>query len=169
MKSILSAILMVSASLVLLAQGDATQSFEVKISSDSILLGNYLEVRFTAQNIQGQFEPPKFEDFDVVGGPNQSTSMRIINGQTTQTASYSFFIKPKSTGLLHIEPAYFTNEEEQSLETPPMEINCLPNPDGVMQESRIRDGNERLSFDAFPFFHEMPAKPQKKKLKVTKI
>ena len=95
--------------------------------------------------------------------------MSIVNGETTQSASYSYFIKPKTTGLLHIEPAYF-GDKEQTLETPPVDINCLPNPDGVVQESRISDENNRMNFDAFPFFHDTPAvQPKKKKLKVTKI
>lgn len=150
------------------AQNDQVQSFEVKISSDSILLGNYLEVRFTAKNIQGEFDPPRFEDFEVIGGPNQSTSMSIVNGETSQTASYSYFIKPRNTGLLHLEPAYFVTGEDQSFETSPVDIYCLPNPDGVVQESRIDDDNHRMNFHSFPFFSEKPAKP-KKKLKVTKI
>jgi hypothetical protein len=169
MRSFLTAVLIGVIPLVMVAQDDEVQSFEVKISTDTILYGNYLEVRFVAQNLKGTFEPPKFADFDVVGGPNQSTSMSIVNGHTTQTASFSYFIKPRNTGLLHIEPAYYVNGPENNYETQPIEILSLPNPDGVVQESRIKDSNEQLSFGAFPFFKETPAAPKKKKLKVTKI
>ena len=168
MRNILTLIFIIIVPVLGVAQIDQVQSFEVKISSDSILFGNYLEVRFTAKNIQGEFEPPKFEDFDVIGGPNQSTSMSIVNGKTSQTASYSYFIKPRNTGLIHLEPAYFVNGEDQSFETSPVDIYCLPNPDGEVQESRIDDDSDRINFHSFPFFSEKPAKP-KKKLKVTKI
>lgn len=169
MKSILTVILLVTATWNLLAQEDSIRTFEVKISSDSILLGNYLEVRFTAHNLQGEFEPPRFTDFEIVGGPNQSTSMKMMNGKTRQTVSFSYFIKPKTTGVLHIEPAYFTNAGDQNYETPPLEVLCLPNPDGIVQESRIEEKNERLNFGGWPFFDDKPAQTRKKKLKVTKI
>ncbi|MCB0685724.1 MAG: BatD family protein [Saprospiraceae bacterium] len=169
MKNIISAILLLVTPLLLIAQKD-DQSFEVKISSDSILLGNYLEVRYTVKNVQGKFEPPKFEDFDIVSGPNQSTSVSIINGHSSQTASYSYFIKPRTTGLLHLEPAYLNTDDSHALETPPLDIYSLPNPDGVVQNSRIDDENDRLNFGAFPFFQDAPDQTKKKKkLKVTKI
>ena len=169
MKSFLTAILIGVLPLVLVAQDDQVQSFEVKISTDTILYGNFLEVRFVAQNLKGTFEPPEFTDFEVVGGPNQSTSMSIINGHSSQTASFSYFIKPRNTGLLYIEPAYYLNGSESNYETQPIEIISLPNPDGVVQESRIEDRNEQPGFEAFPFFKDAPVAPKKKKLKVTKI
>lgn len=169
MKNFLTAILIGVLPLVSVAQDDQVQSFEVKISTDTILYGNFLEVRFVAQNLKGTFEPPKFADFAVIGGPDQSTSMSIVNGHTSQTASFSYFIKPRNTGLLHIEPAYYLNGSESAYETQPIEIISIPNPDGVVQESRIEDRNELLNFDAFPFFKDAPVVPKKKKLKVTKI
>ena len=168
MKNFLTAFLLVSVPLVLLAQDDQVQAFEVHVSTDTILYGNYLEVRFTAHNISGKFESPKFEDFNVIGGPNQSTNMSIVNGVASQSASYSYFIEPKNTGLMIIEPAFFVNNKEENHETPPIEIICLPNPDGISKESRIEKGNHRLSLNTFPFLRESPER-SKKKLKVTKI
>lgn len=169
MKNFLTAFLLVSVPIVLLAQDDQVQAFEVQVSTDTILYGNYLEVRFTAQNISGKFESPRFKDFDVVGGPNQSTNMSIVNGVATQSASYSYFIEPKNTGLVIIEPAYFVNDKQENHETPPIEIVCLPNPDGLTTESRIKKGNDPLRMNTFPFLRESPASQSKKKLKVTKI
>ncbi len=168
MKNFLTAFLLVSVPLGLLAQDNQVQAFEVQVSTDTILYGNYFEVRFTAQNISGKFESPKFEDFDVVSGPNQSTNMTIVNGVTSQSASYSYFIEPKNTGLVIIEPAYFVNDKKENYETPPIEIFCLPNPDSISKESRIEKGN-RLGLNTFPFLRESPASQSKKKLKVTKI
>ncbi len=169
MKSLLTIMLITSGSLVLLAQQDQAQSFEIMISTDTVLYDNYLEVRFTAQNIEGRFEPPKFEDFEVISGPNQSTSMSMINGVTSRSASFSYFIKPRTTGTLSIEPAYYLNDQDQNRETQPVAIICLPNPDGVVQESRIRQDHQSSGLSTFPFFRDSPAMPKKKKLKVTKI
>ncbi len=139
-------------------------SLTLEVSTDTILLGNYLEIKYTAVNVDGKIEPPTFENFDVVGGPTYSTSMSIINGVTTKRSSYSYFIQPKNVGLLHLEPAYLHTEEIE-LETSPHDIVCLPNPEGIIGESRISEDNQAPRFDRFPLQREVP----KKKLKVTKI
>ncbi len=143
------------------AQSDQEKSFEIKISTDTILLGNTFEVRFTASNIKGNFEAPDFKDFDIQSGPNQASNMSILNGVSSQTISYSYFLRPRKIGSFFIEPAYFINETD-SYETPPLEIICMPNPDGINQISRIEDNGFGINFG-------IPRPVKKKKLKVTKI
>ena len=168
MKNILIVTLILLLPFNVMSQEDSNPAFEIEISKDTILLGNYLEVRFTAMNIKGEFEPPKFNDFEVIGGPNQSSTMRIVNGKSSQSASYSYFIKPKETGVCYIEPAYLLGEAEQ-FETRPTEIFCLPNPQGIVEESRITDQGQSMEFGQFPFFRNGKPSKKKKKLKVTKI
>ena len=151
--------------------------FEVQVSSDSILLGNYFEIRFKIENVKGNFEPPPFEGFQILSGPNQSTSMQIINGDMTQSASYTYFLKPVEIGNYTIPPAYLIIDEETTKETDPIEIIVVPNPDGIVQKPAQR--TPRSLFDVhpgFPFIQDdsltMPGKKpnkKKKKLKVTKI
>lgn len=156
--------------ILMMSQQTSVQSFEIQVSTDTILLGNFFEVRFLVQNAKGSFDPPAFEDFEVVGGPNQSSSMSIVNGVSSQSSSYSYFLKPKSTGVLSIEPSYW-EAQDTTMETQPFDIICLPNPDGIVEESRISNQDQAFEFGRFPFFGDTPAPaPQKKKkLKVTKI
>jgi len=50
--------------------------FTVAVSTDSILIGNYFEVTFSIENGDAKnFEAPAFQDFSIVGGPNQSSSL----------------------------------------------------------------------------------------------
>jgi hypothetical protein len=99
MKEFLMALFLAIPTLIM-GQQESAQSFEIQVSTDTILLGNFFEVRFLVQNAKGAFDPPAFTDFDVVGGPNQSSSMSIVNGVSSQSSSYSYFLKPKSTFLL---------------------------------------------------------------------
>ncbi len=147
------------------------RSFDVQVGADTVLLGGSFEVRFTAYNINGTFEPPSFDGFRLVGGPSQSTSMSFVNGVSMQNASYSYFLEPLQVGVPTIPPAYYVTSDT-TWETRPLEIYCLPNPEGKQQDSRIDAGPNRLEFPSLfgrskP--HPAPRIKKKKKLKETKI
>lgn len=138
--------------------------FTVEVSSDSILLGNYFKVVFTLENASGgQFEPPLFQEFDVAGGPNFSSSLSILNGRTSQKVSYSYYLKPRDIGNYFIEPASIA-VGEKILETAPVEVIVAPNPEGLIQEPEDKSqpapwGLDNRSWpDLSPFFE--PRRPQ---------
>jgi hypothetical protein len=129
--------------------------FRVELSTDSILAGNYLEVRFIIENGAGDFEAPDFEGFDVLVGPNTSSSFSMINGKVSQKASYTYVIRPFREGILYIEPAVF-RLGETVLETDPIEIMVYPNPEGIEDNQPFRQ--EELN----PFFQPVPKKKESK-------
>lgn len=49
--------------------------------------------------------PDLKKDFDVLRGPNQSSSISIINGKYTSSISYQYVLSPKNTGVLEIGSA----------------------------------------------------------------
>ncbi|MEQ8703899.1 MAG: BatD family protein [Phaeodactylibacter sp.] len=107
--------------------------FTVEVNTDSLLMGNLLQVRFILENGQGQdFQAPYFKGFSVVSGPNYASSMSTINGRTTQRLSYTFQLMPEDIGNYYIEPASI-KVGGQYLETAPMEVVVAPNPDGIQQ------------------------------------
>ncbi len=140
------------------AQAEVIQEepqFSVTVSQASVLLGNYIEVTFTLKNSSGsQFEAPKFEGFDIVSGPNQSSSFSMMNGVTTQSISYTYYIKPKEIGNLYVEPA-FIDADGKTLETQPIEIIVLENPDGIIEKPQRRSqGNmDMFQFPSDDFFN----------------
>lgn len=166
----------------------------VKISNDSILLGNYIEVKFTIENVAvKKFEAPDFTGFNIVSGPNQSSSMMISNGEVTQSVAYSYYLEPVDVGNYFIQPA-FVETDETVLESIPMEVLVVDNPDGIIQPlqnnrtdffnnddffGRNDFLNENDLFEDFfnrsetPFGGELapnqPKKPKKKKKKVYKL
>lgn len=184
MKKLITFCFSISFCLALFAQ-DKAPKFTLEISTDSILMGNYFEVKFTLENASGSnFSPPEFDGFHIVGGPNQSTSMSFVNGDMTQSIAYSYYLEPKDIGSYWIEPASIETTKEV-LETIPLEVLVVPNPDGIKQYPQERE-QRRLFFDDFferprqRRFQPQPmpkpepkkeeeAKPKKKKRKTVKI
>jgi uncharacterized protein (DUF58 family) len=142
--------------------------FSVEVSNDSILMGNMVKVAFTLENAQGDnFQAPYFKEFDVVSGPNVSTSFSMINGQTSQTITYTYYLRPREIGNYFIEPASISTEEAV-LETQPLEVIVVPNPDGLIQEPEpqtdpFNNRMEPFSWPDFPSFDKAPSPSQPKK------
>ena len=126
------------------------QSFEFKISTDSILIGNYIELSFIAENVDGDFEAPTFDNVEVVGGPNTSNSIQIINGDQSSSTSWSYYIKPNEMGETVLEPAFLVTEDK-TYETDPIILNVYPNPDGIIENPRQKMEFSIFDDFAFPF------------------
>lgn len=155
MKKVLSSIFAIALSVSLLsAQENA--AFSVEVSSDSILMGNYIKVTFSLESAGGKnFQPPLFEGFDVMSGPNYSSSFSMVNGEVTQSVSYTYYLRPRGVGNYYIEPASIA-VGEKVLETTPVSVTVVPNPDGVIQEPEEK--RELPGFDLD--FWDAPAFPQ---------
>ncbi|MBI1225658.1 MAG: hypothetical protein GC192_10520 [Bacteroidetes bacterium] len=121
---------------------DKPVKFTVSVSTDSILMDNYFEVKFILENADGKnFEAPDFsQHFNIISGPNFSTSMSIVNGDISKKMTITYFVEPKETGLFYILPASVTSNDKV-LETSPLEVLVVPNPDGVKQTLPHGDNN----------------------------
>ncbi|MFN7115364.1 MAG: BatD family protein [Saprospiraceae bacterium] len=124
--------------------GQKAPIFTAKVNTDSVLLGNYVQVQFTLENANGEnFQPPVFEGFQVVSGPNFSSSVSIVNGNVSQQVSYTFFLEPNDIGNYYIQPASIQVGQDV-LETKPLSVIVVPNPDGIIQKT---PSPERFNFD----------------------
>lgn len=146
---------------VVFAWGQEAQ-FTAVLSIDSLLMGNRTKVTFTLENGRGSnFTAPDFPGFTIVGGPSQSSTYSMINGLVTQSQSYTYFLEPLEIGNYYIQPASIKTAQEV-LETAPLSITVLPNPDAVQQKATP----ENKSFDLFKTWpSEAPKlkKPRKKR------
>ncbi|MEM6316353.1 MAG: BatD family protein [Bacteroidota bacterium] len=134
-------------SVVASSQEDA--KLTVEVSNDSILLGNYIEVRFIVSNAAVQnFEAPNFNGFNIISGPSQSTSMMISNGAMSQTVTYSYYVEPMAVGAYFIQPAY-VDTDKGPLESMPIEVWVVENPDGIKQHPQQQRLNDFFSQDDF--------------------
>lgn len=64
------------------------------------------QLSYTVENGSGSnLKLPPLNDFQVVGGPNTSSSMQWVNGQVTQSVTYSYILRPKAEGTFKIGKA----------------------------------------------------------------
>ncbi len=79
--------------------------FEAKVSREKLGINERLRVDFEMNEDGDNFEPPSFDGFTVVGGPNQKVSQSFFNGKMEYSKTYSFYLQPKKTGKLTIGQA----------------------------------------------------------------
>ncbi|MGB3076963.1 MAG: BatD family protein, partial [Chitinophagales bacterium] len=90
----------------------ACQSFvhaQVRFSATapkSVPENQNFNLTFTVENANGgNLKLPSLNDFSLLGGPNTSSSMQIINGSVSQSASYTYVLRPKKQGTFKIGAA----------------------------------------------------------------
>jgi len=79
--------------------------FTASVSKNEVATGEQFEVSFSVNGNGDRFTPPDLNGFQVAGGPNQSTSMEMINGATTVNASVSYILVAVKEGDFTIGPA----------------------------------------------------------------
>ena len=85
-------------------------SLSVKVNKDTIAKDEVVTVEFLLDNLTGNFQAPDFRGFQVVSGPNTSSSFRMMNGEVSQKKSYSYALVPMEEGSLLIGPATVEND-----------------------------------------------------------
>jgi len=76
----------------------AQVKFVAKVSKSRLGVNERLRVDFEMNRDGDNFNPPSFEGFRVVGGPNQAISNSYINGKRSYSKTYSYFLAPLSRG-----------------------------------------------------------------------
>lgn len=79
--------------------------FTASISRTKIGNGETFTVSFTINTNASDFKPPQFNDFRLVGGPNQSTSTQWVNGVVSQSHTFSYVLLAVKEGVFTIKPA----------------------------------------------------------------
>jgi len=83
----------------------AQVKFEAKVSKKQLGINERLRIDFEMNADGDNFNPPSFQNFKVVGGPNQSVSHAWANGKKTFSKTYSYFLSPKKRGKFTISQA----------------------------------------------------------------
>ena len=137
------------------------------VASDTILDGNAFEFKIIIRNLQGDFTPPTFSNFDIVGGPNMSTSMQYVNGNMFRESTYTYFLKARNLGEQYIEESYLKLAQED-METEPISVYILDNPEQIRKDYRVSSKTESPLI--FPFGKQSePELKKKPKRKLKKI
>jgi len=83
----------------------AQVSFDAKVSKTRLGINERLRIDFQMNQDGDNFNPPNFDGFRVVGGPNQSVSNSWINGKRSYSKTYSYFLSPQTRGKVIIGQA----------------------------------------------------------------
>lgn len=86
--------------------------FDASVSKSKLGLNERLRVDFVMNQNGDNFSAPNFENFQVIGGPNQSIKTSYVNGERSFSKTYSYFLKPLKKGNLKISQASIEIEGE---------------------------------------------------------
>ena len=112
----------------------AQVKFDASVSKTKLGLNERLRVDFVMNQNGDNFSPPDFENFQIIGGPNQSIKTSYVNGEQSFSKTYSYFLKPLKKGTLVIYQASVTidGQEYKSL---PVELNVTDSVKGASSNS----------------------------------
>ncbi len=83
-------------------------SFTAAVSKNPVAADERFTLEFvitTTGASAKNFRAPDLGKFLTLSGPNQSTSMQIINGAVSSSQSFSYILQPREAGKFSIEPA----------------------------------------------------------------
>lgn len=95
--------------------------FNAKVSKNRLGVNENLRVDFMMNQDGDNFRPPSFEGFTVVGGPSQTTSRQWVNGRSSFSKTFSYFLTPTKRGQLEISQAEITIKGEV-YKSPPVAV-----------------------------------------------
>src|SRR5687768_2805876 len=81
------------------------QKFSASVNKNKVAVGEVFQLDFSINTNGKDFTPPSLSDFNIHSGPNQSTSMQIINGSISQSISLSYYLSAKREGTFTIGAA----------------------------------------------------------------
>ncbi len=116
------------------------------------------QLNYTIENGQGSnLKVPSLNDFQVLGGPNTSTSMQWVNGNVTQSVTYSYILRAKKEGTFKIGRAS-VNIGGANLESNEVTIEITK---AVAQQQQAQRQRNPFGFDPFEDpFGDMEEEPQ---------
>lgn len=109
--------------------------FYVKANNTAYVGQNY-KVSYILENAKGKnfSYPTTFQGFQVLSGPNQSSSFSWVNGQTTQTIEYYFILRPSQEGSFKI-PSASIQIKNETLSTENLSVEVIQ---GAQQQQQTQ-------------------------------
>ena len=102
--------------------------FSATLDRTTVGTGEQFAVSFTVSgsdvNSVKNLRPPSFSSFVVMSGPNQSTSMQIINGQMSGSVTFTYYLYARQTGRYTIGSASI-DYKGTTLRSQPLQIEVV--------------------------------------------
>jgi hypothetical protein len=126
MRGLALAILLVSCATPLVIAQNAT--FVAAVDPTTVGANEQFQVSFTVSgpDINGakNFQPPNFGQLVVLSGPNQSTSVQMINGKVSGSQTYSYYLYARQPGKYTIGAASI-DYAGTTLRTQPLQLDVV--------------------------------------------
>jgi len=118
------------------------QEFTASVKETTVADNERFQVSFTFSgksiNNLSKFTPPSFENFLILSGPNQSTSIQIINGAQSASLTYNYVVQAKSVGTFMIGSASI-EQDGNTYKSEPIKITVVKGSDKPKQQQRQDD------------------------------
>jgi hypothetical protein len=133
-------------------------------TSKKITNNSTVQVTYTLENCSQpkNFTLPSFPQFEVVGGPMQSSNFTTINGKLSSSIAITIELAPKATGTLTIAPAQAI-VEGKLLKSNPLSIEVVkgpPKPPITPPQKSKNPLDDFFEEDPFAGFFSKPQSPQ---------
>lgn len=95
------------------------------VSSDSLVVNNFIVVKYSLEGTDSEFKKPDFTGWNVVSGPNVSSQMSIMNGVVSKSIVIQFTVLMDKVGdfVLPLSSVIFQNKE---IDIPSIKIIVSP-------------------------------------------
>ena len=114
------------------------QEFSASVNETTVGDNDRFQVSFTFSgssiNNLSKFAPPSFENFLILSGPNQSTSIQIINGAQSASLTYSYVVQAKGLGIFTIGSASI-EQQGNTYKTQPIKMTVVKGTDKPKQQN----------------------------------
>ena len=128
------------------------QSFVATVDNNNVGENDRFELRFSFEgknlNSLKNFNPPSLKDFRVLSGPNQSTSMQIINGVSSSSLTLSYILMPNTTGSFTIGSASIQSENDKYA-TSPINITVVKGTPKPKDDNSSSVSNQEIADNLF--------------------
>lgn len=124
------------------------QTVYAQVSSKRVQVGVPFEYAIVISVSANSYAPPNFREFEVVSGPNQSSSIQYVNGAVTQQMTISWGLVARKEGKYTIGPAMVT-AGGQRFETQPVSVEAVKGAPGPAAAGETRGGDVVAGDDLF--------------------
>lgn len=105
----------ISLLLFILVSNGWAQQFTASVDKTKVPLNQHFTLSYKIDGAGNSFSPPNLSAFQVLSGPNQSSSMTMVNGKVSQSITLSYKLKSRTNklGKVSIGPASIQSASKQ--------------------------------------------------------
>ena len=121
--------------------------FSLEIDKDTVRVGDVVTVTYKLSGARGDFHAPEFDGLRLVGGPNYSSQISIVQGKMDQVFTYSYLFQLTEEGDYRI-PEASVSVDGQEYTSPSTKLHVTSNPDWKPELSKpIVPGKKKSAKD----------------------